>query len=199
MPSPSHDLLNVYVVDRHDVPIPGAHVVFRARNTILADVSMRGFDDAPAMLQYPNHPELDRIVVTVTLPDGQTRTETIDRNTRNFRFHFNEYAVRPQHEVKQVPWWFPIAGAVFGGVGLLFFMYLAIAGTPNNPDARMPIIIVLSLIMTFATFFFSAEAYASGVLPLPGAKEKPIRFSAASGLAAFIVVFIIAVWAYPKS
>jgi hypothetical protein len=54
------------------------------------------------------------------------------------------------------------------------------------------------LTMSFVAFFFGARAFAQGVIPLPFAKERPITFSAAGGIATFIIVLLLANLVYPK-
>lgn len=91
-------------------------------------------------------------------------------------------------------YWVPIAGVVFGAATLAFFMYLVIANPPVNPFL---VVTVLALGLGLASSFLGGDAAARGQIPIPFVKEHPIQFSAAGGIAVFVIVWALGMWLYP--
>jgi hypothetical protein len=94
-------------------------------------------------------------------------------------------------EAKGVPGWFPIAGMVFGGLTLVFFMALVLFRIDVSGDSRFGVIAVFSLGAALAVSFLGGSAAASGQLPIPFFKDNPIQFSAAGGVATLVIVMIL--------
>ena len=89
--------------------------------------------------------------------------------------------------VNPIPSWYPIAGAAFLLLTIIFFMYIYINPGPSGPG------VVLTLISSFcaaASFaFIGGSAAASGKLPL--FKDSPIGFSMGGGVAVFVIVLLL--------
>jgi hypothetical protein len=98
-----------------------------------------------------------------------------------------------------LPGWFPKAGFISGLVTLLFFMGLVITslfGFSIPKTERYLPIIVLSLGLALASSFLGGYALARGKMPLPFAKDSPIKFSVTGGIAVFIITFALGYWFY---
>lgn len=92
------------------------------------------------------------------------------------------------------PSWAAKAGAIFGGLTLVFFMAVVFATMTGHvipPSGRFPIIAVLALGLAMATAFLAGDAVAKGRLPVPFLKDNPIQFSVAGGVAVFVIVLLI--------
>lgn len=85
----------------------------------------------------------------------------------------------------------PVAGLVFGGLTLAFFMALVFyPQTLHDPASRLPVIAVLSMGVALSSGFLGGSAAANGRIPLPGG-ITPVSFSVASGIGTFVIVFLI--------
>ncbi len=99
------------------------------------------------------------------------------------------------------PKWTQIAGLVIGGLTLLFLMglvLLSVAGSVVPPNSRFLVVAVLALCIAFSTAFIGGHAAAEGRLPLPFARDAPIKFSVTSGIATFVIVLILGSLLYPS-
>jgi hypothetical protein len=97
----------------------------------------------------------------------------------------------PQKPSSEAPKWVVVAGVLFGALTLIFFMVLVIYSAPlNNPSTRLPLVIVLALGVALSASFLGGAATVSGRIPLPGNMD-PVAFSAAGGIAVFIIVFLL--------
>jgi hypothetical protein len=104
---------------------------------------------------------------------------------------YNERTPTPS---RAFPPWAAKAGAIFGGLTLVFFMavvYATMTGGVIPPSGRFPVIAVLALGLAMATAFLGGDAVAKGHLPLPFLKDNPIQFSVAGGIAVFVIVLLI--------
>jgi hypothetical protein len=97
-------------------------------------------------------------------------------------------------------------GAFFGALLLIFLMILVICevlGYPVPCGARMPLVLAFSLGAALATSFIGGSASVRGRLPglklKNFAEQKPNTFSAAGGIAVFIIVFSIVYPAYGRA
>jgi fido (protein-threonine AMPylation protein) len=85
-------------------------------------------------------------------------------------------------------------GALFGGLTLLFFMaliLLSVQGKSPPSDARFLIVIVLALSGGLSAGFLGGNASARGSIPIPGAKQHPLRYAFAGGAAVLIVLLVL--------
>jgi hypothetical protein len=92
------------------------------------------------------------------------------------------------------PTWVIIAGCLFGGLTLVFFMVLvllSVFGRSVPPDGRFPVVIVLASGSALAVSFLGGAAAASGRLPVPLVKSNPIKFSVTGGVATLIIVLLL--------
>src|SRR5262245_109673 len=93
-----------------------------------------------------------------------------------------------------IPRWIPVVGSLFGGATLLFLMLLIIMTVYGNEipkNSRFLVVAVLALGAALSSSFLGGSAAAKGHLPIPWAKEKPITFSVAGGIATFIIIMLI--------
>jgi hypothetical protein len=100
----------------------------------------------------------------------------------------------PQVPAPSFPSWAPIAGAVSGGITLIFFMVVAVLtllGHGIPASGRFPFIAALALGAALASAFLGGDAVAHGYLPIPFVKGKPIQFSVLGGIAVFVIVLLI--------
>ena len=87
-----------------------------------------------------------------------------------------------------------VIGASFGAAGLLFIMTLIVMSTLGRvvpPNDRFLIIMAFALIVASSGSFLGGGAGADGRLPLPFAKEHPVKFGATGGAALFVIVLIL--------
>jgi hypothetical protein len=92
-----------------------------------------------------------------------------------------------------------IAGAVFGGLTLAFFMLLvllSVFGHVVPAEGRFPVVVVLALGSALAVSFLGGDAAAKGVIPIPWVKTHPIAFSVSGGLAVLVIVLGLGYWLY---
>ena len=101
--------------------------------------------------------------------------------------------------LKGLPDWFPKAGFICGFFTLIFFMGMVIASVFDfsiPKTERYLVITVLSLGLALSSSFLGGYALAQGKLPLPFAKDSPIKFSVAGGFAVFVITFALGYWFY---
>jgi len=86
------------------------------------------------------------------------------------------------------------AGAVSGGVAMIFFMGLVLLsmwGHAVPQDARYLIVIVLALAGALSAGFLGGNASVRGVLPLPKFNEYPLTVAFAGGAAVLIALLVL--------
>jgi hypothetical protein len=88
----------------------------------------------------------------------------------------------------EVPRWFPVAGVVFSAVTVVFLMYLVVVAPPRD-ESRRVFDVLMALCVASASAFLGGTAVARGKLPF--FKEAPVQFSAAGGVAVFVIVFLL--------
>lgn len=106
-----------------------------------------------------------------------------------------------REESREFPSWAPIAGMIFGGLTILFFMALIIASTfgkivPSSSKLFVLAVLALGVAMTLA--FIGGEAAAKGKLPIPYLNHNPVEFSVAGGIAVFVIIFLLGNAVYPE-
>lgn len=97
--------------------------------------------------------------------------------------------------------WVPIVGATFGFLTFLFLVSLVVASVTGKsvpPDSRILVAAVLALGVALSASFLGGAASASGKLSLPW-DMSPVSFSAAGGIAVFIVVFLLGYLAFVRT
>lgn len=196
-----HHSLNVFVCDRNGVPIPGARVQVFLDNdhTPTAEATTIGEATRPIRLQVPQSVSVVKVRATA---EKHSKEVTADSAVGTVTLRFPE-VVMPESNMSQsdhVPAWFPVVGVCTAALTILFFMALVILSTFGKlppPQARPLVIMTLSLGAAFSFTFLGAKASARGHIPLPFAKEYPIAFSAAGGVATFIIILALAFWLYP--
>jgi hypothetical protein len=100
--------------------------------------------------------------------------------------------IKSGHPARQIPSWFPIAGVGFAVATFLSLFYLLVG--PGLPAGRRIVFDVwVAFCVAASAAFLGGTAIANGQLRLPLLKEAPVRFSAAGGVAIFIVVLLLMV------
>jgi hypothetical protein len=92
------------------------------------------------------------------------------------------------------PWWIAMAGVIFGGVTLLFFMAVAVAalfGHEVPAESRFLILVVLAFGAAMAAGFFGGKAAAKGMIPF-----TPIAVSTTGGVAVLVIVLLLGYYLY---
>jgi hypothetical protein len=103
-------------------------------------------------------------------------------------------------QTPDVPGWFPVAGVMFGGLTLLFFMGLAVAGLFGKDipcSTRFPVLVVIAFGSALAASFLGGSAVAKGRLPFPFTEAHPLQFGVGGGIAMFVIVLVLSHWIYP--
>jgi hypothetical protein len=99
------------------------------------------------------------------------------------------------------PKWVTVAGAIFGGVSMIFFMALVIASLANYevPAAsRFLVLIVLSFGAALSVGFLGGSAVAHGKIPFPGALKNTIAISTAGGVAVLLILMLVGYYLYVR-
>jgi hypothetical protein len=94
------------------------------------------------------------------------------------------------------PWWIAVAGVIFGGVTLLFFMALAVAalfGHEVPTESRFLVLVVLAFGAAMAAGFLGGKAAAEGKIPF-----TPIAVSTTGGVAVLVIVLLLGYYLYVK-
>ena len=90
--------------------------------------------------------------------------------------------------------WVIIVGAVLGGLTLLFFMALVLLSVFDKQvpcESRFLIVLVLAFGAALASSFLGGSAAVRGKIPIPLAKNHPLEFSAAGGIAVLLLLIFI--------
>jgi hypothetical protein len=106
-------------------------------------------------------------------------------------------AGEPQNNSATVPGWFLVAGVVFGGLTLLFFMVLVVASifkATIPSESRFLVVVVLALGTALSSAFLGGSAAAAGKVPI--FKNSPMKFTVTGGIAAFIIVLVLGHFLY---
>jgi hypothetical protein len=90
---------------------------------------------------------------------------------------------------QKVPSWFPIAGAFFTALTVLFLMYLIVVGPALDPTRQNMLNLLMAFCVAASAAFLGGNAVAKGTIPF--FKDSPITFSAIGGVGTFVVVFLI--------
>jgi len=116
--------LNIFVVDRNGIPIPGATVRAYVGNDLIAEATTKGSLDTPIRLQLSA--EITVVTIKATVQKWE-RSATIDAEAGGYRFDFPEVAM------PQAVSWEKIVAVAFG---ILFVgTMLVIAVKYPNPTA----------------------------------------------------------------
>jgi fido (protein-threonine AMPylation protein) len=87
-----------------------------------------------------------------------------------------------------------IAGAIFGGAALLFFMTLVLMsafGRPVPDQARYLVVIVLALSGGLSAGFLGGNASARGAIPFAGANNNPLAVAFTGGVAVLVALLVL--------
>jgi hypothetical protein len=89
--------------------------------------------------------------------------------------------------------WPRVLGAVFGGLGLLFFMLLTLLSAQKelSCSALRMADYVLALIAGLSAAFFGGDASIRGNLPIPRLNQHPISMAATGGVAVFLLTLLL--------
>jgi hypothetical protein len=99
------------------------------------------------------------------------------------------------------PPWAQKAGLICGVATLIFLMSLvvaAVSGRSVPQNSAFLVVAVLSLGVALASAFIGGDAAAKGRVPIPGVQRHAIEFSAAGGIAVFVLVMVLSSWLYPR-
>lgn len=100
----------------------------------------------------------------------------------------------------QVPAWFAVGGFTAMGIAILFLISLVVASVMGHPitdkGTKVLVVFVIALCVALGTAFLTGDQSAKGNLPVPFLKDKPLTISATGGVAAFVIVIVIAYSAY---
>lgn len=91
--------------------------------------------------------------------------------------------------IQTVPAWFPIAGAGFCVITILFLMYYVVLGPPLESGKKIAFDALMAFCASASAGFIGGSAITRGQIPFFG--RSPITFSAVGGIGTFIVVFLI--------
>lgn len=203
--------LNVFVVDRRDVPIPGAQVSASYDTTPIGGGTTRGLGWTPVILHFgPGYDHLD-----LEAKYGEySQTKIVSADAVNYRFRFAEVTM-PRTDIVIVAagtllfaaicygLWFGLkhftgnqgAPWVFGGVLLLFIMAV-VWFKPNErfggPQQQL-VRILGTVAVGLLAGFFTGSLQLGGKVPF----ANDIQIAAVGGFAAFVFTFMA--WPKPKS
>jgi hypothetical protein len=203
--------LNVFVVDRRNVPIPRAKVSASYDKTPIGGGTTRGLGWAPVVLHFG--PDYDHLDLDAKYGD-YTQSKTVSADAGNYRFKFDEVTM-PRTDIAIIAAgtllfaaicygiWFGLrhfAGNqgpawVFGGVLLLFIMAVVwfkpneIFGGPQQQLVR----ILGSVAVALLAGFFTGSLQLGGRVPF----ANDIQIAAVGGFAAFVFTFMA--WPKPKN
>jgi hypothetical protein len=203
--------LNIFVVDRRDVPIPRAQVSASYDKTPIGGGTTRGLGWAPVILHFgPAYDHLD-----LEAKCGEySQTKTVNADAGNCRFKFDEVTM-PRTDIAIIAagtllfaaicigLWFGIknfagnqgASWVFGSILLLFIMAV-VWFKPNEQfqGSQQQLVRVLgSVAVALLAGFFAGSLQLGGKVPF----ANDIQIAAVGGFAAFVFTFIA--WPKPKS
>jgi hypothetical protein len=88
-----------------------------------------------------------------------------------------------------IPAWFPKAGVGFLALTIVFLMYLLVGGPPIDQNKRIVFDALMAMGMAGSATFLGGSVIAKGQIPF--FKNAPVHFSAAGGVAVFIIVFLL--------
>jgi hypothetical protein len=89
----------------------------------------------------------------------------------------------------RIPRWFPIVGAIFAAVTVLFLMAVFFVGLPVDGSRRLILNVLVALCVAASGAFLGGTAAAKGKIPF--FEKLPVEFSAAGGIGIFVVVLMI--------
>jgi hypothetical protein len=96
---------------------------------------------------------------------------------------------------EDIPSWFPIAGAGFGGLTLLFLMLLIVLSLLFSKEipmtSRFIVVAFLAISVGLSSTFLGGTAAAKGVITLPFIRESPMSFAVTGGIAVFVIVLML--------
>jgi multisubunit Na+/H+ antiporter MnhB subunit len=202
--------LNVFVVDRHAIAIPGATVTFSYNGEAISQAITVGKRSRPVRVQFS--PAYEVITVRVDYKKYSQKA-TVDLNSGNYEFVFEEVAM-PRTNValavvgvlivlsviavigfgmrsitgaQQAPW---IFGAVFIGffMALIWFKPQEQFGGPQARILRVLAAVFVGLIAAF----FSGSLHLGGKVPF----FSDLAVEATGGFAGFFLVY--STWGKPK-
>jgi hypothetical protein len=203
--------LNVFVVDRHDVPIPKAEISASYEKTSIGGGTTRGLGWAPVVLHFG--PDYDHLDLEAKY-DKYSQTKTVNGDAGNFRFKFEEVTM-PRTDIAIIAagtmlfaaicfgLWYGIrnfasnqsASWVFGSILLLFIM--AVVWFKPNEQFQGPqqqlVRILGSVAVGLLAGFFTGSLQLGGKVPF----ANDIQIAAVGGFAAFVLTFMA--WPKPKS
>lgn len=196
--------LNVFVVDRRDVPIPRALILASFQNVEIGKGTTRGLGWTPVTLHFGS--EYDHIDLEARY-GSHIEKQTVNGNAGNCLFKFNGVTM-PRNDWMIVVvgtllfvaicggLWFGIknfagplgAAWVFGGILLLFIMAV-VWFKPNDQFAgpqRQLVRILGSVAVGLLAGFFTGSLQLGGKIPF----ASDIKVAAVGGFAAFVLTFI---------
>ncbi|UIJ80124.1 hypothetical protein [Rhizobium leguminosarum] len=91
---------------------------------------------------------------------------------------------------KKTPNWFPIAGFLFAFLTFFSLLYLMI-GPPFDPNRGRIFDAWLAFCLAASFAFVGGSANASGQLPIPLLRDKPMQFSVGGGIAVFVIALAV--------
>jgi hypothetical protein len=94
--------------------------------------------------------------------------------------------------------WMIIVGCSFGGLTLLFLMFLVLKDKPIEKDKKFLIVSIIAFGLALAGGFLGSSGTLSGNLPFPEALKNPLAFGITGGAAVFAAVWIIGYWLFVR-
>lgn len=97
--------------------------------------------------------------------------------------------------------WMQKTGALVGILTLIFFMalvFISIMGFEVPTTSRFIVTVVLALGSGLSVHFLGGSAAVSGYIPLPLAKEHPVRFAATGALAVLVIILALGYLLYVR-
>jgi hypothetical protein len=91
--------------------------------------------------------------------------------------------------IRQLPSWFPYAGAAFCLLTVLFLMYWITFGPPLEPQKKIGFDILMAFCAAGSISYIGGEAAVRGNVPF--FQSSPVQFSATAGIASLVIVFLV--------
>lgn len=175
--------VNIFVLDRNGVSIPGAVVQVLDNGAVIGEATTKPNTDAPVTLYLPA--AFETVMLRATVEGQRPQEAVIDVRDRNHTFHFPDIVINPPHEGGTPSM---TAAWVFGSILLVFFIALVFWNPANLGQTQQQVVkyLVATFVGLFAGFF-SGSLKLGGKLPF----LNDITIAAAGAFAAFVLVLLL--------
>jgi hypothetical protein len=189
-------LINVYVYDKNEQPIPGAEVIWKVRQKgqelTLGPVTTQGFINSSAGIVIKNENELDSPYIDVTAAyNGKTHTDriSIDQGSHPIKLDVTLPATAqlpmPTTPQQQHPTLYIILAFIFG-VGFLVVLLLIAVLIPEPSPFQLR---VFTPILAIAVA--GVATVMTGLLNVQMTLGKQLIVGATGAIAAFVIIYLV--------